>query len=133
MNKALVYNRPEAIKRYKKQCEFIDAPQRYTIIEATTKAGKTVGCIVWLFEQALQAKAGDNFYWVAPIVAQAKIAFRRLQRFFTHKDLYDVNKADLTLTLFNGATIFFKSGDNPDSLYGDDVKAVVIDEATRMS
>ena len=32
----------------------------------------------------------------------------------------------------NGATISFKSGEKPDNLYGEDVYAVVIDEATRL-
>ena len=128
----LIYRRPQAIQAYKKQCAFIDAPERYTIIEATTKAGKTVGCIVWIFEQALKGTTGDNFWWLAPVAAQAKIAFRRLCRFFADKDLFVVNKSELTITLFNGAIIHFKSADNADSLYGDDVCAAVIDEATRM-
>jgi len=128
----LTYRRPKSIRAYTKQCQFIDAPERYTIVEATTKAGKTVGCIVWIFEQALRGKAGDNFWWVAPIAAQARIAYKRLCRFFADKDLFTINKAELTITLFNGAIIYFKSADNADSLYGDDVCAVVIDEATRM-
>src|SRR5262249_55791682 len=36
-----------------------------------------------------------------------------------------------TLTLLNGAVIWFKSGDTPDTLYGEDVYGAVIDEATR--
>ena len=34
------------------QLEAIFCPERYSVIEATTKAGKTAGCLVWLFEQA---------------------------------------------------------------------------------
>jgi hypothetical protein len=34
--------------------------------------------------------------------------------------------------LFNGVTIFFKSADNPDSLYGEDVIAAILDESSRM-
>jgi hypothetical protein len=37
----------------------------------------------------------------------------------------------LTLTLSNGTVIWFKGADRPDSLYGEDVYAAVIDEATR--
>ncbi len=36
-----------------------------------------------------------------------------------------------TLTLANGAVIWLKGSDNPDSLFGEDVYAAVIDEATR--
>jgi hypothetical protein len=35
------------------------------------------------------------------------------------------------ITLYNGTRISFKSADKPDTLYGDDVYAVVIDEASR--
>jgi phage FluMu gp28-like protein len=38
----------------------------------------------------------------------------------------------MTITLLNGTIIWFKSGDNPDSLYGEDVWACVIDEASRV-
>jgi phage FluMu gp28-like protein len=37
----------------------------------------------------------------------------------------------MTITLLNGAVIWFKSADNADSLYGEDVFACVIDEASR--
>lgn len=145
------YERPEIVKHYKKQVAFIDAPTRYAIVEATTKAGKTTGCIVWLFEQAISEygsfwvnkegkliykevanKQGCNYWWVAPIFSQAKIAYKRMKRFIQPKELFKSNEAELSITLINGAVISFKSADNPDSLYGDDVYAQVIDEATRM-
>ena len=126
------YKRPQTIRNYKKQVEFIDSPSRFSIVEATTKAGKTVGCIVWLFEQSLQGVKGDNYWWVAPTFTIAKIAFRRMKRYIKPKSIYKSNESELTITLITGGVIFFKGGDNPDSLYGEDVKAVVLDEATRM-
>ena len=42
------------------------------------------------------------------------------------------NDSKLTLTLINDVQIVFKSGGKPDNLYGEDVYAVVLDEATRM-
>lgn len=147
------YRRPPQISQYTKQVEFIDAPTRFTIVEATTKAGKTVGCIVWLYEQAiapfssfyvdkdgklhtasdrLSSKDGYNYWWVAPTYSVAKIAFRRFKRYIKAKWSFKANEAELSITLANGSVIFFKSGDNPDSLYGEDVHAVVLDEATRM-
>lgn len=122
---------PEKIRRYKKQMEFIETEKRYTVVEATTKAGKTVGCIVWLYMMACNGGKGQNFWWIAPINAQSKIAFRRLKRFIRPRSLFRANNSELTITLANGAVIWFKSADNPDSLYGEDVHAVVVDEATR--
>lgn len=106
-------------------------PARYAVIEASTKAGKTAGCIAWLFEQAaIHGKPGRNYWWVAPIITQAKIAYRRLKRGIP-QEIFTSNETELTITLINGATICFKGADRPDSLYGDDVYAAVIDEASR--
>lgn len=122
-----VYERPP-LTGY--QTAFLDVDARYTVVEASTKVGKTVACIVWLTEHALRGSPGKNYWWVAPVVPQTKIAFRRLKRFLP-EHLYEKNEAELTITLLNGATIFFKGADNPDTLYGEDVYAAVIDEATR--
>lgn len=123
----LVYHRPWM---YPKQESAIFAPERISIIEASTKSGKTVGCMVWLAERAMQSRAGRNHWWVAPIYAQAKIAFRRLKRGLPAR-VYHANESELTLTLANGAIIWFKGADKPDSLYGEDVYSAVIDEASR--
>ncbi len=99
-------------------------------MEASTKAGKTVGCIAWLVEQAVKGKSGQNFWWIAPIYSQAKIAYRRIKHGLP-QGLYESNETELTITLANGATLWFKGADKPDTLYGEDVYAAVIDEASR--
>lgn len=105
---------------------------RYALIEASTKAGKTVACIAWLIEQAVKSsRAGASYWWVAPSYAQAEIAFRRLKRGIP-RSVYTSNASKLSLTLVNGATIWFKSAEKPDGLYGEDVYAAVIDEASRV-
>ncbi|WP_020471481.1 hypothetical protein [Zavarzinella formosa] len=129
MQRQIEYVRPWL---YPKQLEAIFHDKRYGCIEASTKAGKTVGCITWLFEQAaINGCEGRNYWWVAPIFPQAKIAFRRLKRYLPHS-LYTANESELTITLANGAVIWFKGADKPDSLYGEDVYAAVLDEASRM-
>lgn len=116
---------------YPKQTDAIFCDQRYGLIEASTKTGKTAGCILWLYEEALRVgRPGRNFWWVAPVSAQALIAFRRMKRGLDSR-LYTKNETERTITLFNGAVIHFKSADNPDSLYGEDVFGAVIDEASR--
>lgn len=115
---------------YDKQRAAIFHDKRYGIIEASTKSGKTAGCMIWLTEQALGGQAGHNYWWVAPIFPQAEIVFSRLKRALP-RELYSKNDTKLTLTLGNGAVIWFKGADKPDSLYGEDVYAAVIDEASR--
>jgi hypothetical protein len=116
---------------YPKQEEAIFCEERYGVCEASTKSGKTVGCIVWIVEQAWGCKEGQNVWWVAPVFPQAEVAFRRMKQFlpdwsFTHND------SKMFITLANGAMIWFKSAEKSDNLYGEDVYAVVIDEATRV-
>ena len=105
---------------------------RISLVEASTKAGKTVAGIAWLFEQAFQGKAGQNFWWVAPIFPQAKIAFTRMLQAVPADMVVSARNTDLSICLRNGAIISFKSGEKPDGLYGEDVYAAVIDEASRL-
>jgi hypothetical protein len=126
-SRPLVYRRPWM---YEKQERAIFAPERVVTVEASTKSGKTVGCMVWLTEQAMEGRDGRNYWWIAPIYPQAKIAFRRLKRGLP-AEVYTANESELSITLANGAVIWFKGADKPDSLYGEDVYAAVIDEASR--
>ncbi len=121
------YNRP-ALANYQLDALFNDS--RYGIVEASTKAGKTAACLVWIIEQALQGKSGQGFWWICPVYGQAKIAFRRLKAGLP-RESYNPNESDLTLTLINGARIVCKSAEKPDNLYGEDVFAAVFDEASR--
>ena len=116
---------------YPKQEAAIFHPARYAVIEASTKSGKTHGCVAWLFEQATQGGPGTHYWWLAPVQSQAQIAYRRLKELIP-PGLARANATDATLTLANAATIWFKSAENPDHLYGEDVQAAVIDEATRV-
>lgn len=126
--RSIRFSRP---KLYDKQYAAIYPVARYAVIEASTKAGKTVGCLVWLIEQAVKGRDGQNFWWVAPVFSQAKIAFRRAKRMIP-RDCYEPNETEQKITLLTGAVIWFKGADKPDTLYGEDVYAAVIDEATRV-
>jgi hypothetical protein len=120
-------------KLYPKQAEFFFCDARYTIIEAATKCGKTVACLVWLLWMALtKGKPGHNYWWIAPIFGQTKIAYRRLKRWLSkYKNFAKFNDSELYCELPNGSIIWFKSADHPDGLYGEDVHGAVVDEATR--
>lgn len=129
-----VYQRPYL---YPKQLAAIFDEARYSIIEGTTKCGKTKGCIDWILEQALLSnvlfgKENTNHWWVAPVYPQAKIAYRRI-KLCIDKRLYKANDTELKITIIkNNASIWFKSGEKPDNLFGEDVYSAVIDEASRM-
>ena len=124
----IVYKRP---KLYPKQSAAFFHDKRYGLIEASTKAGKTVGGMAWLLEQAIKGRDGQNFWWVAPVYPQAEIAYSRMKRGMTRGFFTYTNDTDKKLRLPNGTTLWFKSGEKPDNLYGDDVGAVMMDEASR--
>ena len=107
-------------------------PARYAVIEASTKAGKTVGCLAWFAEQATEnGKRDGNYWWVAPVYAQAKIAYRRMKAGLKPGS-FRANESELTITIKGIKTVmWFKTAEKPDNLYGEDVYAAVVDEASR--
>ena len=122
---------PPNLTSYQKA--ILNSPSRFTITEASTKVGKTYSHIIWLFGKSHESNVenGQNFWWVAPVYNQAKIAFNRLRRYLSESGLYRFNESNLIIYCPNGAEIHFKSAEKPDNLYGEDVYAAVFDEAPR--
>lgn len=126
----LQYKRPY---HYEKQEQAIFNNKRFLAIEASTKSGKTHGCINRIIEEALQARDHDNLWWVAPTYKQAKIAFRRMKRGLrAMKEFITINETELFISITGAGTIWFLSGEQPDNLYGEDVVFCIIDEASRL-
>ena len=120
------------------QAKALWCTERYAVVEGSTKCGKTFPCLVWLLQQALGATGpNQHVWWVAPIFSQAEIAFGRMVSMLTQADpkqtIWSHNKSKMFVTIKGdtGRTIWFKSADNPDGLFGEDVYAAVIDEASR--
>jgi hypothetical protein len=51
----LTFERPPQL--YDKQAEALFDPKRISVIEASTKSGKTSGAICWLFEEAFRSRS----------------------------------------------------------------------------
>lgn len=107
---------------------FCDA--RFSFIEGSTKSGKTAGCMLWQIAQVLMRRRGGVHWWVAPVYEQARIAYRRSVVDFA--GIYE-SKSDGRLELIfpGGSAWRFKSGENPDALFGEELESAVIDEASR--
>jgi hypothetical protein len=84
-----------------------------------------------MLEGAFNDGPGDHSWWIAPVSDQARIAFARIKQNLTPGSYTSRESPIPTVTLINGSDISFRSADNPDSLYGEDVKRAVIDEASR--
>lgn len=115
------------------QKDFLYNPSRFTITEASTKVGKTFSHLWWIYERAHETwnKENYNHWWVAPVYAQAEIAFKRLKAKVSKTGLYKINESKLIITTPSGVHIHFKSAEKPDNLYGEDVYSIVFDEAPR--
>lgn len=107
--------------------------ERYGLIEASTKSGKTVSGIAWIVEKALAGKSGWNYWWIAPGYTQAGIAYRRIKQGLTKGSFTAFDTPTPRISTMVGSWIWFKSADDPDALYGEDVYAALVDEASRMS
>lgn len=126
---SLTITRPKLAEYQKK---ILYSPARFTVTEAATKVGKTFSHLWWLFELAHKPpKPGANYWWIAPVYSQAKIAFTRLKRVVAQSGAYRVNESELFIVTPSGTFIWFKSADKPDNLYGEDVYGAVFDEFTR--
>lgn len=125
------YRRPAM---YAKQEAALFAAKRFMCIEASTKAGKTTGALFWLSEKAvLTPGPGKYFWWVAPSARQARIAYNRFKLYnsATIGKLWRAVDSRAEIHLANGNVIQFVTAEDPDLLYGEDVWAFVLDEASR--
>jgi phage FluMu gp28-like protein len=70
------------------------------------------------------------------VYQQSRIAFDRMKAWLRQSDplkrVWKSHDTEMWVELASGSRIWFKSGDDPDNLYGEDVYGAVLDEATRM-
>jgi len=112
---------------------FHDRTQRWAVIVAHRRCGKTVSCINDMIKRALEEDKEDGRYaYVAPYYAQAKtIAWDYLLR-FSQPVLAKANQSELWVELVNGVKIRLFGADNPDALRGLYLDGVVLDEYADM-
>lgn len=125
---SIIYNRP-FVTEY--QEDIMDRHQRFACVEASTKSGKTAMAIIRQLEVTINLRENEKTVWVAPIHLQSKIAFDRMKAQINDKNFMIVNESRLDIKLRTGGIMCFRSGDNPDALYGDDFYYATIDEASR--
>ena len=113
--------------------DFHDRKERWAVVVAHRRCGKTVACINDLIYRALtEEKENARYAYIAPYYAQAKsIAWDYLQR-FAQPVMAKSNQSELWVELLNGARIKLFGADNPDSLRGLYLDGVVLDEYADM-
>jgi hypothetical protein len=113
--------------------DFHEREQRWAVIVAHRRCGKTVSCINDLIYRALIDDKEDGRYaYLSPYYAQSKtIAWDYLVR-FSRPVLAKANQSELWVELVNGARIRLFGADNPDALRGLYLDGVVLDEYADM-
>lgn len=130
----LLIDAPSPPALYPKQFAVFFDPARFVLCEASTKSGKTLGGLVWIYVGAVNRPG--NWWWTEPTNDMAyELGYSRLRKMLERTDprqrVWRAREADQIIELANGARIHFKSAEEPDTLYGDDVMGAVMDEATR--
>lgn len=104
--------------------------QRWAVVVAHRRAGKTVACVNELIKAALTFKGIDGrFAYVAPFYRQAKsVAWDYVKRFSAVVPGISINESELRIDFPNGSRIQLFGADNADALRGLFFDGVVADE-----
>jgi hypothetical protein len=115
------------------QTEIVEAPQRFKVVVAGRRFGKTHLAIRELCRHA--SPPDQTVWYVAPTYKQAKmIAFKALKKkLLTLRWARKINETELSFELKNGSIIALKGADNYDSLRGIGLDYLVLDEFADIS
>src|SRR5262249_28450846 len=107
--------------------------ERWAVLVAHRRAGKTVACINDAISRALHLdKPHGQFAYVAPFLAPAKeVAWEHLKR-YAGSSIVSKSERELWVELQGGARIRIHGADNPNRLRGPYLDGVVLDEYADM-
>jgi len=110
------------------QREFHNSKARFRILAAGRRFGKSQAAVNEAIKFALTHN--KKVVWiVAPVYSQAMIDWRMFKHFLPREVVKQLFLTEKYMELINGSTIWIKSGDNPDTLRGEGIDFLVIDEA----
>ena len=110
------------------QREVHNHPARFKVLAAGRRWGKTR---LGVNECLDVAAKGGRAWWVSPSYKTGEVGWRPLRR-IAGKAGAEVRKVDRQVVLSNGGTVQVRSADNPDSLRGEGLDFVVLDECAFM-
>jgi Terminase large subunit, T4likevirus-type, N-terminal len=114
------------------QCEVFRSDRRFRVLVAGRRFGKTYLALVELCRAAWGS--GRTVWYVAPTYKQAKrVAWRALKEMTREFWAEKPNETDLSIRLRAGGTIALRGADNYDSLRGEGLDFVVLDEYASMA
>ena len=116
----------------KPQKKIFNCPERFRVVVAGRRFGKTFLSTAELVRAAL-SKEGANCWYLAPTYRSAKdICWDMLVNTVPEVLIAKRNESELTLRLTNGSMIAIKGGESYDNLRGRSLDFVVLDEVADM-
>jgi predicted phage terminase large subunit-like protein len=113
------------------QQDVLEAPERFKVVAAGRRCGKSRLAAWMLIINALQAERGHVFY-VAPTQGQARDIMWGVLLELAHPITSGSHVNNMQIKLINGATISLKGADRPDTMRGVSLKFLVMDEYADM-
>ena len=113
------------------QQEVMNATERFKVVAAGRRCGKSRLAAWMLIINALQSKSGHVFY-VAPTQGQARDIMWGVLLELAHPVVSSSHVNNMQIKLINGATISLKGADRPDTMRGVSLKFLVMDEYADM-
>jgi hypothetical protein len=108
--------------------------ERFRVLVAGRRFGKTYLALVELCRVAFQKDKKAKAWYVAPTYRQAKrVAWKALKQMTKEYWSRKPNETDLTIELISGGSISLRGADNYDSLRGDGLDFIVLDEYASMA
>jgi len=114
---------------HKLQAKFHESKARFRVAALGRQAGKSTMCLNELVFRAW-TNPNTKYWYLSPTYAQAKSQYRRMvgMLFGCGPIMLKKNQTELRVKLINNSEIHFKSAEVSDSLRGETLHGVVIDE-----
>lgn len=113
------------------QTKVLEATERFKVVAAGRRCGKSRLAAWMLILNALQTEKGHVFY-VAPTQGQARDIMWGVLLELAHPIVSGSHVNNMQIKLINGATISLKGADRPDTMRGVSLKFLVMDEYADM-
>lgn len=112
------------VSPHKGQAEVHTSPARFKVLAAGRRWGKTRLGVNECLDVASQ---GGRAWWVAPSYKMSEVGWRPIRR-IGGKIGAKIRQVDRLIALSNGGEVSVRSADNPDSLRGEGLDFLVMDE-----
>jgi len=112
-------------KLHDSQQQVWDAPVRFRVLASGRRWGKTrLGSLMCV----ATAYYGGRAWWVAPSYPVSAVGWRGIKQLSVQMSDVQVRHVERLITMPSGGTVQVRSADNPDSLRGEGLDFVVLDE-----